>query len=188
VSLLGAAAQIAGFLEERGVPYGVIGGLALQRWGEVRLTRDVDVTVLVPPEALEDFVDAVLGRFRPRISDAREFALRHRVLLVEAAEGTPVDISLGIPGDEEEALARAVPVEFPGTGSLRLLAPEDLVIHKCVAGRPRDMEDVESILMRQRLQLDLALIRRWLSAFRGAVDSHDPCEPSKRRWTGLGPW
>lgn len=176
MSLLHAAAEIARFLEDRAVPYFIIGGLALQHWGEPRLTRDVDITVLVSPEELEAFVDAVLAHFQPRISDARDFALRHRVLLIQAQDGVPIDISLGIPGYEEEALVRAVEVEFPGVGKLRLIGPEDLIIHKCVAGRPRDVEDVEGILLRQRLQLDIDLIRNWLEAFRPVVDTHDPLE------------
>ncbi len=176
MSLLEAAGEVARFLEGQGVRYAIIGGLALQHWGEVRLTRDIDVTVLVEPERLAGFVDAVLGRFRPRMPDAREFALTHRVLLIETTEGIPVDISLGIPGYEEEALQRAVSVEFPGAGPLRLLAPEDLIIHKCVAGRPRDREDVEGVLVRQQLKLDLSLIRRWLQAFREIVEGRDPLQ------------
>ncbi|MGY4707508.1 nucleotidyl transferase AbiEii/AbiGii toxin family protein [Candidatus Bipolaricaulota sp. J31] len=173
---LHAAAEVARFLEARGVPYFIIGGLALQHWGEPRLTRDVDITVLVDPEELESFVDEVLSRFSPRVSDARGFALRHRVLLVQTEDGVPVDISLGIPGYEEEAFERAVEVGFPAVGKLRVIGPEDLIIHKCVAGRPRDVEDVEGILIRQRLRLDLDLVRRWLTEFREVVDTHDPLE------------
>jgi predicted nucleotidyltransferase len=174
MNLLEAASQIARFLEEQGIPYFIIGGLALQHWGEPRFTRDVDVTVLVTSNDLEPFVDAVLSRFQARIPDAREFALRHRVLLIRAQNGVPIDLSLGIPGYEEEAFERSVEVDFPQVGHLRLIGPEDLIIHKCVAGRPRDMEDVEGILIRQRLRLDLGLIRRWLAEFREVVDSHDP--------------
>lgn len=176
MNLLRAAAEVARFLEGRGVPYFVIGGLALQHWGEPRMTRDVDITVLVASEELESFVDAVLSRFSPRIPDARGFALQHRVLLIQTQDGVPVDISLGIPGYEEEALKRAVLIDLPEGGKLRLIGPEDLIIHKCVAGRPRDVEDVEGILIRQRLQLDLELIRRWLAEFREVVDTHDPLE------------
>jgi len=176
MNLLQAAAEIARFLEDQGIPYFIIGGLALQHWGEPRLTRDVDITVLVASEELESFVDAVLSRFSPRFPDAREFALRHRVLLVRARNGVPIDISLGIPGYEEEAFERAVEVKFPEVGKLRLISPEDLIIHKCVAGRPRDLEDVVGILVRQRLKLDLELVRRWLVEFRAVVDSHDPLE------------
>jgi len=176
MNLLRAAAEIARFLEDQGIPYFIIGGLALQHWGEPRLTRDVDITVLVASEELEAFVDATLSRFGPRIPDAREFALRHRVLLVRARNGVPIDISLGIPGYEEEAFERAMAVDFPEVGKLRLIGPEDLIIHKCVAGRPRDLEDVVGILVRQRLGLDLGLVRRWLTEFREVVDSHDPLE------------
>ncbi len=136
------------------------------------MTRDVDITVLVPSGGLEPFVDAVLARFKPRAPDARKFAKEHRVLLVQTSQGVPVDISLGIPGYEEEAFERAVEVDFPEVGKLRLIGPEDLIIHKCVAGRPRDLEDVEGVLIRQRLKL----IRDWLQEFRPVIDTHDPLE------------
>ena len=67
-------------------------------------------------------------------------------------------------------------VNFPEVGTLRLIGAEDLIIHKCIAGRPRDLEDVEGILIRQRLNLRLDTVREWLESFREVVDSHDPLE------------
>lgn len=176
MTLLSAAAEVTRFLDIHSVPYFIIGGLALQHWGEPRMTRDVDIAVLVAPEELKSFVDAVLERFNARSPDARAFALKHRVVLIQTGQGVPIDISLGIPGYEEEALKRAVRVNFPEVGTLRLIGAEDLIIHKCVAGRPRDLEDVEVILIRQRLNLHLDTVRKWLEAFREVVDSHDPLE------------
>ena len=43
----------------------------------------------------ERFIDPILARCRPRFPEARGFALEHRVLLVEAAHGIPLDIALG---------------------------------------------------------------------------------------------
>jgi len=163
-----AAAEVAAFLEEEGLPYVILGGLAVQHWGEPRLTRDVDVTVLAGAD-VEGFVRRVLGRFRPRIPDAHAFALRSRVVLVRATNGYPVDLSLGIPGYESAVMARAVTVTRPGCRPLRLISCEDLIVHKCVAGRPRDLEDVESILLRQRGRLDLRYVRRWLREFAAAL-------------------
>lgn len=173
MSVLKAAEEIALFLEKRNVPYVIVGGLAVQYWGEPRTTRDVDVTVMVPADHLEDFLNKTLKRFRPRIPDARDFALRHRVLLVESKRGVPIDVSLGIPGYEEEVMKRAVRACFPGTRPLRLISAEDLIIHKCVAGRARDQEDVECILIRQRLHLDLRYLRRWLKEFVPLVETHN---------------
>ncbi len=171
---LHAAAKVARWLESQGIRYFILGGIALQYWGETRLTRDVDVTVLVEPEQLERFLLEALKKFRPRISNALEFAKQHRVLLVETEEGVPIDISLGIFGYEEEAWKHSKEVEFEGVGRLRLISAEDLIIHKCVAGRPRDIEDVEGILIRQKLKVNVERICFWLTAFREVVDTHDP--------------
>lgn len=172
--ILKSAREIADFLEARHISYAFIDGLALQYWGEPRLTSDIDVTVLVSNEVLEEFVNVVLKHFRARIKDANSFALKNYMLLIESTEKVPINISLGIPGYEQEALQRAVLVKFLEVGMLKLLSPEDFIIHKCVAGRPRDIEDVEGILLRQTFELDTELIRRWLTAFREVMESHDP--------------
>ncbi len=41
---------------------------------------------------------------------------------------------------------------------------EDVVIHKIFAGRPRDIEDVRAILLKNR-DVDVEYIRRWLKDF-----------------------
>jgi hypothetical protein len=52
-------------------------------------------------------VDALLARFGGRRPDARDFALRYRVVLSRAANGTPLDISLGAMPYEERAVERS---------------------------------------------------------------------------------
>ena len=54
----------------------------------------------------------VLKSYLPRRSDAREFALRNRVLLVQSESGIGIDISLGAIPFEIEMINRAVDVEF----------------------------------------------------------------------------
>jgi hypothetical protein len=43
-------------------------------------------------------------------------------------------------------------------------SPEDLIIHKVIAGRPRDLEDVKNILVKQ-VDLDFVYVRKWLDEF-----------------------
>jgi predicted nucleotidyltransferase len=176
VEVLKAAIQVAKWLEKQSIRHFFIGGIALQYWGEPRLTKDVDVTVLVAPEDFEGFLDKAIKAFRPRIPDASGFARKHRVLLLETESGVPIDISLGIPGYEEEAWAHSKEVEFQPFGKLRLISAEDLIIHKCIAGRPRDVEDVERVLVKQRLHVDVGRIRSLLRFFREIVEEHDPLE------------
>jgi len=169
-----AAIQVAKWLEKQGVRHFFIGGIAIQYWAEPRMTRDVDITVLIEPKNFESFLNKAVETFKPRIPDAVEFAVKHRVLLLETKEGIPIDISLGIPGYEEEAWRNSIEVEFPPFGKLRLISAEDLIIYKCVAGRARDVEDVVNILVKQQLQLDVERIKSWLQSFLEIIEEHDP--------------
>jgi hypothetical protein len=94
-ALFSAAAGIEAFCIARGWRCAVIGGLAVQRWGEPRQTRDVDLTILTGLGGEERFVDPLLAEYRPRIPDARRFAIERRVLLLETSSGVPLDVSLG---------------------------------------------------------------------------------------------
>jgi predicted nucleotidyltransferase len=174
MSIFDAAVEICKFLEDNHIPYAVLGGLALQHWGEPRTTQDVDIVVLASSDQEDDLLQAILQRFQPRMADALSFAKQYRVLLVRTSSDVAVDIALGIPGYEEEALRRAGKVSFNGLPQVSILSAEDLIIHKCVAGRPRDIEDVERVLLRQRVKLDLRYIRNWLREFANIIETHDP--------------
>ncbi len=93
--IFAAALEIQDFCRERRWRFGFVGGVAVQRWGEPRLTQDVDLTLVTGFGKEEGFVAVLLDRFRARRADARDFALRHRVLLLESKAGTPIDIALG---------------------------------------------------------------------------------------------
>jgi hypothetical protein len=73
--LFAAAADVQAFCAARGWKSAVIGGVAVQRWGEPRLTRDVDVTIFAGLGGEDRFVDALLAAYRGRLAQARQFAL-----------------------------------------------------------------------------------------------------------------
>ncbi len=173
MTIIEAAEQIASFLETHHIAYALIGGIAVQQWGEPRATRDVDVVVMVPQERFEAFVADAVERFRARIPDPLDFARRTRVLLLETEDGIPLDVSFGIPGYEDEVMRRKVAVSFGADTSMDVISAEDLIVHKCLAGRARDREDVAHILIRQGDALDLGYVRKWLRQFASFVEEHD---------------
>lgn len=156
-ALFAAAAEIQSSLQRAGEKFCFIGGVALQRWGEPRLTRDVDLTLLCNYGAESPVVERLLAIFAPRMPDAREFALQHRVLLLRANSGIPIDIAFGSIPFEERAVKRASEFDF-GEARLLTCSAEDLVVFKAFAGRERDWADIESIVMRQTVHLDWTLI------------------------------
>lgn len=151
--------------ERHGIGYAVIGGLAVQFWGEPRFTRDVDITLVSPPEEFDRTVEILLGAFHSRIGDPAKFARENRILLLRAANGCEVDVSFGLPGYEEEMISRTVPYDLEAEKTVRFCGAEDLLIHKMVASRPRDLEDVAGIVARSGRRLDLAYVRKWLGVF-----------------------
>jgi len=54
-----------------------------------------------------------------------------------------------------------------------VISPEDLVVTKILAGRPKDMDDVDGILSEQLPALDLARCRRFLAMLEEALARND---------------
>jgi hypothetical protein len=125
----------------------------------------------------ERFVDAVLARFPGRGVDARSFALTYRVLLVRAANGVPLDLALGSTGVEIESVDRSTAWEIDPGCSIRTCSAEDLVVHKLIAGRPRDVADIEGIVARQMDDLDVGRIRNCIAGFAELKEDPDLGRP-----------
>jgi hypothetical protein len=153
--LFDAARDLQKVLEARGWRFCFIGGLAVLRWGEPRFTRDVDVTLLCPFGS-EDLVSAPLLElgYVGRIADASGFARRNRVLLLQSADGVPIDIALAALPFEEHLIERSSLFEFEAGSALRTCSAEDLMVLKLFAFRPRDVLDSETIVVRQGSALD----------------------------------
>ncbi|MGH2536776.1 MAG: hypothetical protein ACRDHL_05230 [Candidatus Promineifilaceae bacterium] len=177
-----AAWEAHQFFGDLGVSYAIIDGMAVQQWGEPRLTRDIDITVAAPLDELDALLRRVLNHFPARLDDALAFARRNRVILVTASNGLPLDIALGLPGYEDEVMQRAVAVEVEPGKALRICSAEDLIICKAVAGRPQDLRDIEGIVHRQGQKLKADLIRHWLAHFAVILDRQDITEPFESSW------
>lgn len=159
--LVEAAREAQSVLAGTGCPAIIIGGLAVLRWGEPRLTRDVDFTLLWL-EGRDHELAEILARLPGRIENALGFASRNRVLLVRASNGVPVDVALGSLPYESRAMERGSEFEYEHGILLRTCSAEDLVVMKTFSGREHDFVDVEGILARQGGRLDWEVIEREL--------------------------
>lgn len=157
--VLEAAGEVQSFCQQRAWRFCFIGGVAVQRWGEPRLTQDVDLTLLTGFGHEAEFIDALLAGFSARRADAREFASLHRVVLLRTGNGVDVDVALGAYPFEERSIQRASTWTWEDGKSIVTCSAEDLVVHKTFAGRDLDWGDVERVLIRQHGKLDLAQVR-----------------------------
>ena len=157
-----AADDLRQRFQERGWGFCLIGGLALQRWGEPRETIDVAVTLLTGFGGEESFIREILRWYEPRVSNPAIFAIQNRVLLVQAVSGVGIDIALGGMPFEESAVARSTSYEFAAGILVPTASAEDLIVMKAFASRPKDWVDLEGILIRQGACLGWAYVESQL--------------------------
>ena len=151
----------------------IIGGIAVGLLGKPRYTADVDAMFLLSTEDIPRFLEiARAENIIPRIQNAEEFARKSRVLLLKhAPTEIEVDVSLGILPFEEEMVDRGNIKSFSNL-STRLPTPEDLIIMKAIAHRPKDLEDIRT-LVDKHPNLDYRRIEHWVKSFAEALENPD---------------
>ena len=156
-----ASAELQNVCQSKGWHFCFI-GVALQRWGEPRETVDVDLSLLAGFGQEQQFSDALLKHFEPRISNAAAFAQERRVLLLRSTKGVGLDIALAALPYEELVIQRSSYFDYIPGISLRTCSAEDLIVLKAFAGRGQDWADIERVIVRQTGMLHWDYIREQL--------------------------
>jgi hypothetical protein len=167
--LLAAAAPV---LSRWGRWY-LFGAQAVIIHGVPRLSADLDVTLDLRPDAPDRFArDMETAGFLLRVNDPA-FVQRTRVMpFVHQATGMPLDVVLAASGLEDDFLTRAIPVELGGT-RVPVIHVEDLIVAKILAGRPKDIEDVNALWQLHGPTADAVRIRRILGMLEEALSQSD---------------
>jgi len=143
----------------------IIGGQAVLVHGEPRLTKDIDITLGIGVEELDRVVNLVrdIG-LKHLISDAEDFVKKTMVLpVIDEESGIRVDFIFSFSLYEKQAIERAIDIRLEEV-VIKFASLEDVVIHKIIARRARDIEDVRAILLKNP-NYDVEYIRNWLSEF-----------------------
>ena len=164
-----AVGSLARFLEERRIPYMVIGGIANLVWGQPRSTLDVDASVLVEETAWPSLIGELGRAFRMIPQHPMAFLRDTHVLPVETDDGVRIDLLWAKLPYEHKAIARAT-IEDVAGHRVRVCRPEDLIIHKIISERPRDREDVRAIVRHQGSRLDRRYLNQTIRNLAQALD------------------
>ncbi len=77
--------------------------------------------------------------------------------------GIRIDFIFSVCPYEQQAIKRARKVKIVDV-EVSFASVEDLIIHKVIAGRPRDLEDVKNVVIKNE-SIDKVYITKWLSDF-----------------------
>ncbi len=163
------------------VAYTSIGGIAVSLVAQPRVTQDIDAVIWLDDSRWQAFLSSGEGfGVVPRISEPLEFARRNRVLLLEhQPTGISIDLSCGALPFEQEMIERAMTIEI-GQTTIKVATPEDLVVMKAVANRPKDLADIASIISTND-KLDQERIRYWVAQFAEVLEMPEIAENVERQ-------
>jgi hypothetical protein len=165
------AAQLHSIFATVNVPYYITGGVAAITYGEPRTTRDLDVVISVPRDALTPLVTALeaAGFYVPGVEDAASGRMR-TLQVTQVATISRADLVLADDNDYERLkFQRRRLISLPDGTDAYLVSPEDVVVNKLRWGRQSQSEkqwrDVLGVLKTQQEQLDYEYIHRWAVEF-----------------------
>ncbi len=179
------AQEVIALLDRAGVDYMLMGGLAVRFWAIPRPTYDVDVTVAADDaraaELLTRFDAAgfeVPEEFKrgwfDTLSNMRKFTVRRFV----DRDAWRVDVFLVTTEYQKAAFARRTRAKFLGS-DVWTISAEDLILHKLVAGREKDLVDVNEMLALVKV-IDMAYLRVWAERLSVAEALEDRLKKSGR--------
>jgi predicted nucleotidyltransferase len=155
-------------LDELAIDYAVMGGFAVRAHGVPRPTYDVDLTVALDRERLPLLFDRLRDRdFQiPRVYETGWVDRVTELPLLKLQryirdKTLDVDLFLAEPLFLAEAMKRRSRIDAEGK-LLWVVSPEDLILLKLLAGRPRDLGDVGDVLFMQD-RLNEHYMRNWAS-------------------------
>jgi hypothetical protein len=158
--------KLIGVFDRLSLPYAVMGGIAVRAYGIPRPTFDVDFALLTPRSKLGELYKEVEveGYTVPeayRAGWVDEIAgmplVKFRMFL--AGHGVDVDVFIVESPFQQELIHRRRLVETED-GNVWLVSPEDLILLKLLAYRPRDVADILDVFFTQG-QLDERYLRHW---------------------------
>lgn len=158
--------DLASLFDQRQLPYAIMGGIAVRAYAIPRPTFDVDFTLAISRDRLPELFVAItdLGYTVPDqygrgwVDEVGGMPLV-KVRLYLEGRGIDADVFLAETEFQQEVIRRRQVAEVEGQ-SLSLVSPEDLILFKLIASRPRDLIDVQDVMFTQG-ELDEAYMRRW---------------------------
>lgn len=158
--------DLVGLFDRLRLPYAIMGGIAVRAHGLPRPTFDVDFVLAVPRERLADLFAAlkeagytVPDQYHGGWVDSVGGMPLFKVRLYLEGRGIDADVFLVENDFQKEVMSRRILDEVEGK-PVHLITAEDLILFKLLAGRPRDLLDIEDVFFMQG-QLDEAYMRRW---------------------------
>jgi hypothetical protein len=161
-----ALVELAKLLEEVEIDYAVMGGFAVRTHGLPRATYDLDFVVALSDEQLSELTRLLPDHgfeLPPPYRDGWRDTVAEMPLIKATCyfdgESFAADLFIADNDFLRSAMKRRMFIECESR-EMWVVSPEDLILMKVVASRPRDLADIYDIRVMQPV-FDLEYLREW---------------------------
>jgi predicted nucleotidyltransferase len=154
--------KVIKILNQKNIPYAVIGAFAASFYGLVRASLDVDALISLKgsEETLDDLSRALnKGTLKASVRRGDFQDPIQAVVNIQDKFQNRVDLLIGIKGTREDVFERVKTTTFMKQ-RINIVSLEDFVAMKISAGRAKDIQDVIGVLHVSRPQMDLPLLKK----------------------------
>lgn len=143
----------------------IVGGFAVNYFGRLRLTEDIDVVIAIDPPKVDALLKSLdRNKYKFHKEEIRILAkLSNRFTIADPTNTYRIDLWIPKTGFEKHAFQRRRRGKIDKSW-FYFTSSEDLILFKLLAGRPQDVSDIEGILQRQKGKLDRDYLRFWAMA------------------------
>lgn len=144
MTLFDELSTIVRALDQAGIEYALVGGLAVAVWGAPRATQDIDL--LIRPESVDPVVSAMEPhgfRFRALPITFKDGMTLQRISKIEAGALLTLDLIL-VDLNLEPIWATRQRFDVDGT-EVSVISRAALIQMKAAAGRPQDALDIQNL-------------------------------------------
>ena len=173
--VVAALLEIVDLLEFSRIEYVVMGGMAVRALALPRPTNDVDLTISYPAELIPELLKSFESEFiqvpevykNGWLDEVDGMRLLKLKTWIDREHNVDLDIFLSESEFQSSMLRRKIRMDVAGR-TIWMVTPEDLVLLKLIADRPRDRIDVADVLFIQG-ELDRKYLIRWAASL-GVID------------------
>jgi len=169
--LIRAVEILGDVLTVQSVRYALIGGLATSLRGRPRFTQDVDLLLDVPQIRLPMLLDELAQRgFSIDAGTVMREFVQHNFASFEFGS-VRIDWIKPVLPLYARTITQASQVLWTEGHSVRVAQAEGLILTKMVAFRPQDQADIEALLIANRNEIDVGVIRQEWAAVAAGEDA-----------------
>ncbi len=152
MSIQSALKKIVEYFETKEINYMLFGGLVNNIYGQPRQTFDIDIKIFLDKIDLGSFLKNLKEVFKVLPNNPEKFISDTHVLPIEI-DKIKIDIVFALLPYELNSIKNAVQTDYSGI-NLKVITPEDFIIHKMISYREKDWQDIIGVVINQTNNLN----------------------------------